>query len=465
MRPHQLARRLRGTPVLLISACAALTLAGCSTGGQPDETGQPEQTKTIQVVGVWTGTEEAAFKKVLSKFKNETGYTAVYTGSRDIDQLVKAQVDNGTPPDVALVANPSELANYFTQGKVLPLRSGLDKNYGPAWRQWVETSTSGSRKQFAIVYKADLKSLIWYNRKKILPPLKPNGRTPPTWPQITAQVTAGKSPWCMGLGANSSSGFPGTDWISEIMLAKYGPGPYEEWVSGSTHWDSAVLTDAFRTWGGVLDGVRGGAASALLNNFNTAGRPMFASPAGCSLDNEGSFIPGVYSSSKPTSSLKSGTDYDFFPFPEIKPQPAPAYEVGGTFASRFTDAAGANKLIEFLADTRSQKLFARDYGQFSVNKDVSLADYSGSVNQHLASIIKQSDPTVTLCIGASDLLSPTMTAAFYQAVLTFAASMHDQSTAPARATALKKILSQLQTVSAEPTSKAVPFRQACHTGQ
>ncbi|MFF4652638.1 carbohydrate ABC transporter substrate-binding protein, partial [Streptomyces sp. NPDC001380] len=104
IRPH--AGRARGRTggrtrtVLLVTAATALALtaAGCSSSGGDDGggtggSGAPSAAgtapssalslpdlhgKTLSVAAIWTGPEQATFKKVLDDFAKRTGATATY---------------------------------------------------------------------------------------------------------------------------------------------------------------------------------------------------------------------------------------------------------------------------------------------------------------------------------------------------------------------------------------------------
>lgn len=74
---------------------------------------------------------------------------------------------------------------------------------------------SGATHYFAIIVKAALKSIIWYDPRKLPPRALALLKSPHvTWGQLTgltASLAAGGTPpWCIGLEDSSSSGWPGT---------------------------------------------------------------------------------------------------------------------------------------------------------------------------------------------------------------------------------------------------------------
>ena len=41
----------------------------------------------------------------------------------------------------------------------------------------------------------------------------------------------GNTPWCIGLGSGDATGWPGTDWMEDIMLRTHAPSVYDAWVT------------------------------------------------------------------------------------------------------------------------------------------------------------------------------------------------------------------------------------------
>lgn len=372
----------------------------------------PASADTVSVVGIWTGPEAVAFEHVLDQFTADTGIHYAYTGTRAIDQVLQADVRDGSTPDVAVVASPGQLITYYQNGQLSAL-DGLSTSpgdYGPQWRSITRASLkSGPRHQFAVVVKADLKSIVWYSPSALEAKIGPV--TAPTWQQLSTQWPAelGGTPWCIGLGADAESGFPGTDWIEEILLHTYGPTVYAQWADGVLHWNSQPVITAFQTWQTLLNEVPGHATAALLTRFDRAGTGMFTNPPRCYLDSEGSFIDSTYGN-HPAA---------YFPFPAIDPRTATDYEVSANLAGMFTNRPAARQLIEWLARRDAQALWPKMAGSFSVDQHVPMTVYPDPVRRSIAT--RLADSGATLCFDASDLMPSQMSAAFEQAVQAFAA--------------------------------------------
>ena len=167
------------------------------------------------------------------------------------------------------------------------------------------TGPSGASHYYAVIVKAALKNVIWYDPRN-LPASDLAQLTAPhlTWTQLmglaNGLAAGGTTPWCMGLEDSSSSGWPGTDWIEDILLHQSGPQVYDRWVAGTLPWTSPLVVQAWQVFGQIANTpgqVHGGTGAELLTSYGQAGQPLFGSPPGCYLDHEASFITAFYTRS------------------------------------------------------------------------------------------------------------------------------------------------------------------------
>ena len=399
---------------LLALVAVLLGSAACSASGQG----------RVTVLASWTGAEEEDFRKVLTAFTAKTGIDFDYRGTRAVDQVLASDVQRGTPPDVAVLPNPGSLAGYAHQGKIKPLGEVLGEQPAGSWQTLEKV---GTPQQYGVAVKADLKSAVWYAVANL------PGPKPATWAELLAlsgKLTAdGRTPWCLGLGAPPTSGWPGTDWIEDILLHSAGPEFYRGWAAGKVAWTAPEIRKAWTDWGDLITppgAVRGGAAAALLTTFGDAGRPLFTTPSGCLLEHQASFTMGGYR----RLHREPGRDFDFFRFPGPE-----VSEVSADLAGMFNDTPQARELMKFLASDEAQRIWPEIHrgSVFSVNKTVS-AVYDDRVSRRVAAILTSSRQP--LCFDASDLMPATMTGAFYRAVLEYVNN-------PGR---LPDLLTQLETV-------------------
>jgi alpha-glucoside transport system substrate-binding protein len=461
MRKLQRSSGIRLLGAALLGAVTVLAPVAC---GSADDTANQ-----VTIAGVWVGDDETTFKDVLDEFQAQSnGVHYVYQGSRALDQLLASDVRNGTEPDVVVVASPTVLSNYYHSGDLQPLNKILPNQTGQYSQQWLNlmrttARTGGGQVQVGVALKVDLKSILWYDPATLSSVLsgRVGEQSPPSWSSV---ANLSGTPWCAGLGANAVSGFPGTDWIEEIMLKKFGPTVYQQWADGALSWKSPEVSSAFGIWGSILAKVRGGSASALLTNFDQAAEPMLTeNPPGCYLDSQGSFITGTYenllnqktkANPNPKPVDHAGRNYDFFPFPAIQPANANDYEVAGNFAGMFRDTPAAEKLMTFLASKQGQQAWV-DAGSYSADTQVPRSTYPDDVHRAISTILTGNDP---LSFDASDLTPDALGNAFYQAVLAFTAN-------PANQTGLNVSLAQLDQQRCQlitPTPANCPGKDATH---
>jgi alpha-glucoside transport system substrate-binding protein len=404
--------RLRVTALLALMALATTGLAACS-GPRPAE--------TVTVLGPWAGTEPGtegyAFRQILDAFKAETGIRVNYQGTRAHLQVLRSEVQGGTPPDVAILPSVGELARYARTGDLHRLDDIVPPNRQKTFpRQWLmPRRDNGTEHIYTVPVKANLKSLIWYN------PAHGPESPPQTWDELVkygqSVMDRGGTPWCMGMGSPPASGWPGTDLIEDILLHRSGPKAYQRWAENALPWTSAEVEGAWREWGALATNpgqLRSGPHAALLTDFQDAGRPLFGRPPGCYLDHEGSFIMGFYQNYQET--LRPGTDFDFFPFPSFDGGAGRPWEASADLAGMFRDTRQAQQLMLFLARDQVQQIWAVNIsGAFSVNRNADVSLYRDPVSKRIAQILA----TEPLCLDASDVMPEPVRTAFYRAVLEY----------------------------------------------
>lgn len=385
-------------------AAVVLGVSGCSASG--------DDAAVVTVLGPWTQDEQTAFLRVLDGFTRETGITVRYQGTRAQNQVLRGDLQQGTPPDVAVLSNPAELARYARSGELKPLDDVLGAEAAEAFSpQWLKLQQLGGSVGYAVAVKADLKSIVWYSPKTFAGPV------PSTWDELVAlsrRLAAGQPPWCLGMGAPPNSGFPGTDWIEDILLHRAGPAAYRGWAAGRLPWTDPAVRDAWQRWGELVlapGAVRGGSTAALLTTFSDAGKALFASPPGCALEHLGSFAIGGYEHAG-----RPDRDFRFFPFPGAEGGPS---EVSADLAGMFRDTPAARRLMAYLAGERGQRIWPSGGTTFSVHRQLLGQDVYGSdVTRRIAATLAGG---TGLCFDASDLMPSAMTSAFYQAVLEYLA--------------------------------------------
>ena len=428
------AARRTVTTRAVLGSCLALAalLAGIGIYRATDSPGG----STLVILTSWTDQGEAdAFQAVANTFMAENpGIHIDIEASRDEQEVLQSGLRDGDPPDLAVVPSPGELETYAHAGYLIPLdglsdhtrseqlSAELHSDFGPMWNG---VTDAGTGHPYGLVVKADVKSLIWYGPG--LPPA--DAKTPPSdWNQLLALssrlAAGGTTPWCVGLSDSSTAGWPGTDWIEDVLLQQYGPTIYDQWVEGRLPWTSPQVTAAWESWGRLMSTpgeVYGGALNALSMPAGETDNAMFApKPAGpgCALSH------GALLETSAQITPRAGT-YNYFAFPGAATDHT--YEVSADLMGMLVDTPQAEKFAVFLAGPNGQSIWP------SQQLDSAFSAYDAQAAQAKITPLYQQDGVArgiesiltgranTLCYGASDMMPPAMEAAFERAVLEYVA--------------------------------------------
>jgi alpha-glucoside transport system substrate-binding protein len=397
-------RAFSGRVARMIAAVGLV--AACGTSGTAGQGG-------VTILVSWSGNNLDVFRNdVIDPFEKSMNINVTVESTRGLAQELDVDRQQGSLPDLAALPSIGAVEGYARQGKLKPLERLVDPSaYGSPWSQLMKAGSSDH--VYAVPVKVDVKSLIWYN------PAVLRGGVPATWQGVIAldkTIEAhGGTPWCLALSSASTSGWPGTDWIADILLSEYGPMTYQQWVDGHLPWTSGPVAHAWQLWGQIVgDGkaIYGGSRGALLTSVGDVTIAKRASSSGCDLAH-GTLVDEGF-----PSGWKFGTDYDFAPFPAVGAGTSNAIQVSADFVGMFNSTPQAESLIRYLGSATAQNRWVsiKDADGFSANRNVPVKEYPDPVTRDIASLLTGGH---TLCFGASDAMSPDLSAAFYQAVLDY----------------------------------------------
>jgi alpha-glucoside transport system substrate-binding protein len=407
------------------SLALALVLAACSAGNSASPTtagggGSPAATGSggaggqiggeVTVIGTWGGDEEKAFLQMVKPFEDQTGVKVKYTGTRDLNTVLTTGVASGVLPDLAGLPGPGQMQQFAEAGALKPLDDVLDiQNYKDQTAEALVKLGTVNNQVVGVFIKTAIKGLMWYDPKVA------DFSTPPaTWDDLQTQLKANASkadkPWCLGIESGAASGWPATDWIEDFLLRQSGPDKYADWYNGKLKWTSPEVKQAFQAYGDIVANAYGGASTVVSTNFANAGDPLFKSPAGCQLLHQASFITGLGAFPK----QKAGTDYDFFPFPDINSQFSGAVEGAGDLFGMFHDTPQAKALMKYLVTPEAQSIWVGIGGAQSSNNQVT--HDPDDVSTRSAELLTNARSFV---FDASDLMPTDMNGDFWKAAVTY----------------------------------------------
>lgn len=368
----------------------ALILGGCASPEpwQPDPVLGDLSGSTVEVLGTWSGAEQANFRAVTDEFTRRTHATVRYTsGGNDLAILINSRLAGGSPPDIAFIPQPGVVSQLIARGVIRPLppaaEAAVRRHYSDAW---VSLGTEQDR-LYGLYVKVAHKSLIWYRTDAF----EEAGVTPPsTWDQflaisrtlteagITPMATAGADGWVL------------TDWFENAYLRLAGPERYDALARHELPWTDAtvvatlqLLADYWR----APNFLAGGPSAAAQLSFTQAVADVFGARPTAAMIAEGDFVGAEI---RKLDRQQVGEGARFFAWPSIGGSP-PAVVVAGDEGVMFRDTPAATALMTFLASPEAAAILVSRGGSLSVNKSLDLAFYPEETTRALARELVEAD--------------------------------------------------------------------------
>jgi alpha-glucoside transport system substrate-binding protein len=347
----------------------------------PDLSGQ-----TLTVSGPWLSPEADRFDILLNYFEAATGAEASYTGSDSFEQQIVIDVEAGSAPNIAVFPQPGLAAVLAGNGQLAPLGDEMEAwvtdNYA-AGSSWVDLGTyanaNGEDEFYGIFFNVNLKSLVWYVPENFE---DAGYEVPQTMEELIAlseQIVAdGETPWCIGLGSGAATGWPATDWVEDIMLRTQAPEVYDGWVSNEIPFNDPRVVNAIETFGmfALSEGwAQGGGGAVATTDFRDSPTGLFASPPGCYMHRQASFIPAFF-----PDGTEVGVDADFFYFPSFEGEDLGNPVLGGGTVMAVTDASDATAaFMAFLQTPFAHEIMMAQGGFLTPHSGVNLEAYPTAV--------------------------------------------------------------------------------------
>ena len=373
--------------------------------------------KTVTILGLVQNEQQEKLEAALRPFEEKTGIDVVYEGRFDFASVLPEQVAAGNPPDIAMFPQPALIDQFAKSGDLVPLtfldERSLQKAYSQTWLDLGEVNGV----PYGIWYRASVKSLVWYRPTAF----EAQGYDiPNNWDELIALsdkiVSDGGTPWCIGLENGEATGWPGTDWIEDILLRTASPEVYAQWVARQLPFASPQVVRAFDIFGEILRQpgyVEDGAISTITTEFSVSPLGIFGNPPDCYMHRQANFIESFFPESE-----QPGIDYDAFLLPEIDPEFGTPVLVGGDAFSMFNDTPEARQFIEYITTPEPHEIWAELGGFISPHKEISLGAYPNEVDRAIAQILQDAE---VVRFDASDRLPPSVRTGFWRGMVDFAA--------------------------------------------
>jgi len=393
---------------------ATLALAGCAEGESTPE-GSGGAGETVRISGGITGTEADALSKSFDQFTKDTGIKVEYTGDKSFEGNIVTKVTGGDAPDIAIVPQPGLLKSLVDTGEVKPgtdaVVANVDKYWAPAWKTYGSVDDTF----YAAPMDANAKGYVYYQPAKF----KEWGvEVPKTWDELleltkTIQEKTGQAPWCAGFASDAASGWPGTDWIEDLVLRQSGPDVYDQWAAGEVEFTDPKIKEAFDAVGEIL--LNPSYVNAGFGDVKSINSTAFGDVAGpvangtCALTHQASFLTANLLTVQTAAGAEPtiGPDGDVYAFvlPGIT-EGETSIEGGGTFVTVFSDSEATQKVAEYMSTPEWADARVKLGGFISANNgaDPSLAS-SGFLTDAMTLL---QDPKTVFRFDASDLMPATV---------------------------------------------------------
>lgn len=402
-------RRARLVIALVAAGATGVALAGCTGGPGTDNGGGGEDDGVVTVYGTIADTEAELLEESWADWEEENDIDIKYESSKEFEAQIAVRAQGGNAPDIAIFPQPGLMADMATRGFLKEAPAAVADNVAEYWTEdWANYATADGT-LYGAPLMASVKGWIWYSPAYFTE----NGYEIPTdWAgllDLTAQIQSdtGASPWCIGFGSDAATGWPGTDWIEDIVLRQSGTEVYDEWVANEVPFTSPEIKSAFDEYGKIaldpnyVNAGFGGIDTIVTTPF---GDPATALVEGtCALHHQASFYDGFITAAGGTVA-EDGDIWAFLmpPWEAGGSSEGAVVTGGGEIVAAFDDSESTQKVQEYLSSPEWANSRVSLGGVISANKGLDPANASSEILKAAIAILQ--DDTTTFRFDASDLM-------------------------------------------------------------
>jgi alpha-glucoside transport system substrate-binding protein len=413
----------KATVPIAILAAAGIVLTGCSgDGGEGAATGPGDYGDADGVVtlyGTIADTEADLLNESWADWEEENGIDIQYESSKEFEAQIGIRAQGGNPPDLAIFPQPGLLADLASRDYIQPAPEGVAANVEEYWSEdWAGYGTVNDT-LYGAPLMASIKGFIWYSPSQF----EENGwEVPTTWDGLvelteTAASDLGGPPWCVAFGSDAATGWPGTDWVEDLVLRQSGPEVYDQWVDHEIPFTDPAIKSAFDAVGSIIldpeyvNAGLGDVASINSTPFGDAARVLGTGE--CALHHQASFFDG-FIQDPANGNATVGPDADIWAF--ITPSVdggGNAVTGGGEIVGAFANDEDTIKVQEYLSSPEWANSRVSLGGVISANTGLDPESASSPILQEAITILQ--DPETTFRFDASDLMPGAVgSAAFFE---------------------------------------------------
>jgi alpha-glucoside transport system substrate-binding protein len=413
----------KATVPIAFLAAAGLALTGCSgDGGDGGATGPGdygEADGVVTIYGTIADTEADLLNESWADWEKENNIDIKYESSKEFEAQIGIRAQGGNAPDLAIFPQPGLLADLASRNFIQPAPEGVAKNAKDYWSEdWAGYGTVNDT-LYGAPLMASIKGFIWYSPAQFA---EHGWEVPETLDglmDLTEQAATdlGGPPWCVGFGSDAATGWPGTDWVEDMVLRQSGPDVYDKWVSHEIPFTDPAIKKAFDAVGDIIlnpEYVNAGLGDVKSINSTPFGDTARVLGTGqCALHHQASFFDGFIQDPK-NGNATVGPDADIWAFitPSVEGG-GNAVTGGGEIIGAFSNDADTIKVQEYLSSPEWANSRVKLGGVISANTGLDPESASSPILQQAIKILQ--DPETTFRFDASDLMPGAVgSAAFFE---------------------------------------------------
>lgn len=360
---------------------------------------KPYNGKSVNIQTQWVGGEGTNFAAALADFASATGITfKIDSIASSHETILRTRIEGGSPPDLAVLAQPTAVVAYGDAGKLIDLATFMDVTKLNAEHAATIGPVTKDGHIWGIPYKADVKSTVWYPIKAFA---AKGYKVPTTYDELVTLadkiVADGSNPFCASAGGpGTATGWQLTDWVEEVVLKTQGLDYYNKWITHEVKFSDPGIKAAFDKVAKLLftpNYVDGGGTAIVNTDQKTPMDPMFnqdtAAP-GCWMQKIPTwygpdFFPDQRTSGQPSKYI-IGEDIGIFAFPTIDPAQKGA-EGSGDTVLMMNDRPEVRAVAEFLSTPEGLQKWIEAGSAISSNNKTPAEWYAGAYKLKVAADI------------------------------------------------------------------------------
>jgi alpha-glucoside transport system substrate-binding protein len=400
-----------GVLALSLTACSGSTggtgSTGAAAGGDCSAYSSygKHDGKTVSVYSTIVDIEATNLEAAWEPFEQCTGITVKYEGSKEFETQIGVRAKAGNAPDVAIFPQPGLMADQARTGNLKEAPKAVsdlvDKNWSADWKKY--GTVDG--KFYTAPMLANVKGYVWYAPKTFQ---DKGWEVPKTWDEmltLSKTIADDKTmkPWCAGFESGEATGWPGTDWIEDVVLRAEGPEVYDQWVSHQIPFNDPKIVEAINTTGEVLlnqefvNGGFGDVRSILTTGFAQAGQPVLDGQ--CAMHHQANFQAANWPEG--TVVAPEGDVWAFMT-PPIDASRGESITGGGEMIGAYKDTPEVQAYLAYMASADFANNRVKLGGVISANKGLDPNNAQSELDKQSIKLLQ--DPKTVFRFDGSDLM-------------------------------------------------------------